>query len=41
MDMTQIKGVNSTKRETEANLSKVSKLIINENLIDAQIVHHI
>lgn len=39
MDMTQIKGVNSTKRETEANLSKVSKLIINENLIDSQIVH--
>ena len=33
MDMTQIKGINSTKRETEANLSKGAKLIINEKLM--------
>lgn len=41
MDMTQIKGVNSTKRETEAFLGKGSKLIINEKLMthDEQIAH--
>ena len=41
MNMTQIKGVNSTKRETEANLGKDSKLIINEKLMthDEQIAH--
>ena len=41
MEMTQIKGVNSTKRETEANLSKGAKLIINEKLMthDNQIAH--
>lgn len=33
MNMTQIKGVNSTKRETEAFLGKGSKLIINEKLM--------
>ena len=41
MDMTQIKGVNSTKRETEAFLGKGAKLIINEKLMthDEQIAH--
>lgn len=41
MNMTQIKGVNSTKRETEANLGKDAKLIINEKLMthDEQIAH--
>lgn len=41
MNMTQIKGVNSTKRETEANLGKDSKLIINEKLMthDEQTAH--
>lgn len=41
MDMTQIKGVNSTKRETQANLGKGAKLIINEKLMthDEQIAH--
>ena len=41
MDMTQIKGVNSTKRETEAFLGKGAKLIINEKLMthDNQIAH--
>ena len=33
MDMSQIGGVNSTKRETTANLGKNSKLIINEKLM--------
>ena len=41
MNMTQIKGVNSTKRETEANLGKDAKLIINEKLMthDEQTAH--
>lgn len=41
MDMTQIKGVNSTKRETEVFLGKGAKLIINEKLMthDEQIAH--
>lgn len=41
MDMTQIKGVNSTKRETEIFLGKGAKLIINEKLMthDNQIAH--
>lgn len=41
MNMTQIKGVNSTKRETEANLGKGAKLIINEKLMthDNQTAH--
>lgn len=41
MDMTQIKGVNSTKRETEAYLGKGAKLIINEKLMthDNQVAH--
>ncbi len=41
MDMTQIKGVNSTKRETEAFLGKGAKLIINEKLMtyDNQVAH--
>ena len=41
MDMTQIKGVNSTKRETEVFLGKGAKLIINEKLMthDNQIAH--
>ena len=33
MEMTQIKGVNSTQRETEANIGKDGKLVINEKLI--------
>ena len=33
MEMTQIKGVNSTQRETEANIGKDAKLIINEKLM--------
>ena len=41
MNMTQIKGVNSTKRETEANLGKGAKLVINEKLMthDEQVAH--
>lgn len=41
MNMTQIKGVNSTKRETEAYLGKGAKLIINEKLMthDDQTAH--
>ncbi len=41
MDMTQIKGVNSTKRQTEVNLNKGAKLIINEKLMthDSQSAH--
>lgn len=41
MDMTQIKGVNSTKRETEAFLGKGAKLIMTEKLMthDEQIAH--
>lgn len=33
MDMSQIKGVDSTKRFTEANLGKGAKLVINEKLM--------
>ncbi|MPN00149.1 hypothetical protein SDC9_147343 [bioreactor metagenome] len=41
MNMTQIEGVDSTKRETEAFLGKGSKLIINEKLMthDDQVAH--
>lgn len=41
MNMTQIEGVNSTKRETEAFLGKGAKLIINEKLMthDDQTAH--
>ena len=41
MEMTQIKGVSSTKRETEANLGKDAKLIITEKLMthDEQVAH--
>lgn len=41
MDMTQIEGVNSTARETEANLNSGAKLVINEKLMthDAQTAH--
>lgn len=41
MNMTQIKGVNSTKRETEVYLGKGAKLIINEKLMthDDQTAH--
>ena len=41
MDMTQIKGVNSTKRDTKANIGKGAKLIINEKLMthDNQVAH--
>ena len=33
MEMTQIKGVTSTIRETEANVGKDSKLVITEKLM--------
>ena len=33
MDMSQIKGVDSTMRKTEANLGPVAKLVINEKLM--------
>lgn len=41
MNMTQIEGVDSTKRETEAFLGKGAKLIINEKLMthDDQVAH--
>lgn len=41
MEMTQIKGVNSTQRETEANIGKDAKLVINEKLMthDNQVAH--
>ena len=41
MEMTQIKGVNSTQRETEANIGKDGKLVINEKLMthDNQVAH--
>lgn len=41
MDMTQIEGVSSTKRETEAFLGKGAKLVINEKLMthDNQVAH--
>ena len=41
MEMTQIKGVNSTQRETEANVGKDAKLVINEKLMthDNQVAH--
>lgn len=41
MEMTQIKGVNSTQRETEANVGKDGKLVINEKLMthDNQVAH--
>ena len=41
MEMTQIKGVSSTKRETEANRGKDAKLIITEKLMthDEQVAH--
>ena len=41
MEMSQIKGVNSTQRETEANIGKDAKLVINEKLMthDNQVAH--